>query len=165
MLFCLVLILHFGVEPSLQPPSPNPPSRTLRGLYLLAGVISAFFGGALGAFLYNLARHWVSAAGGFAFGWFLLATKKGGLINSVLGRWFLLGGLAVLCLVASLPKWATPHMLLLSTAWIGASAFTLGVDCYTRAGLKEVRNLFPGPAMMLSRSVLHVQSGLSRPVP
>lgn len=138
MLFTLVLILRFGVEPNLQPPSPNPPSRTLRGLYLLAGVISAFFGGALGVFLYTMAKHWVSAAGGFVFGWFLLATRKGGLVDNVIGRWFLLGGLAVLGLVASLPKWATPHMLLISTAFIGATAFTLGVDCYTRAGLKEV---------------------------
>jgi hypothetical protein len=29
------------------------------------------------------------------------------------------------------------HLLLLSTAFIGATAFTLGVDCFTRAGLKE----------------------------
>lgn len=30
-------------------------------------------------------------------------------------------------------------MTLASTAWIGATAFMLGVDCFTRAGLKEVR--------------------------
>jgi hypothetical protein len=30
------------------------------------------------------------------------------------------------------------HMVLASTAWIGATAVVLGIDCYTRAGLKEV---------------------------
>ncbi|WWC88694.1 uncharacterized protein L201_003607 [Kwoniella dendrophila CBS 6074] len=137
MLFTLVMILRFGVQPNLQPPSPNPPSTTLRGLYLLACIITAFFGGALGIFLYAFAKYWVSAIGGFTFGWFLLATRQGGLITSVLGRWSLLGGLAVGGLVASLPKQTNEWMMLISTAWIGATAFTLGVDCYTRAGLKE----------------------------
>jgi hypothetical protein len=29
------------------------------------------------------------------------------------------------------------HLILISTAFIGATAFTLGIDCFTRAGLKE----------------------------
>ena len=139
MLFTLVMILRFGVEPSFQPPSPSPPSRTLRGLYLLACIISAFIGAGLGIFLFNLARYFVAAAGGFAFGWFLLETRSGGLIQSVVGRWGLLGGLTVGALLASIaPKMIEP-MMLASTAWIGATAFVFGVDCYTRAGLKEVR--------------------------
>ncbi|KAK6908218.1 hypothetical protein I203_102219 [Kwoniella mangroviensis CBS 8507] len=137
MLFTLVMVLRFGVEPNIQPPSPNPPSTTLRGLYLLACIIASFFGGAAGIFLYPFAKYWVSAIGGFTFGWFLLATRQGGLITSVLGRWGLLGGLSVGGLVASLPKQTNEWMMLISTAWIGATAFTLGVDCYTRAGLKE----------------------------
>ncbi|WWC62543.1 uncharacterized protein I303_105139 [Kwoniella dejecticola CBS 10117] len=150
MLFTLVMVLRFGVEPNLQPPSPNPPNTTLRGLYLLACIITAFFGGGLGIFLYSFAKYWVSAIGGFTFGWFLLATRQGGLITSVLGRWGLLGGLSVGGLVASLPKQTNEWMMLISTAWIGATAFTLGVDCYTRAGLKEFyiynlgfKDLFP----------------------
>lgn len=42
----------------------------------------------------------------------------------------------VLCTIPKL-HW---HMLLLATAFVGSSAFILGVDCYTTAGLKEVRN-------------------------
>ena len=33
------------------------------------------------------------------------------------------------------------HILLVSTAFVGASAFMLGVECFTTAGLKEVRPL------------------------
>ncbi|WRT67799.1 uncharacterized protein IL334_004773 [Kwoniella shivajii] len=137
MLFTLVMVLRFGVEPNLQPPSPNPPSTTLRGLYLLACIIASFFGAAAGIFLYSFAKYWVSAIGGFTFGWFLLATRQGGLIDSVLGRWGLLGALTVGGLISSLPKQTNEWMMLISTSWIGATAFTLGVDCYTRAGLKE----------------------------
>ena len=137
MLFTLVMILRFGVEPDLQPPSPNPPSQTLRGLYLLACLITAFIGAAIGIFVYKFAKYWICATGGFSLGWFLLATKPGGLTSSVLGRWGVLGGLTVASFVGGLVPILHEHMILLSTALVGATAVTLGIDCYTRAGLKE----------------------------
>lgn len=132
------MILRFGVQPNLAPPSPHPPSPTLRGLYLLACLISSFIGAGLGIFFFNFTKYAISAAGGFTFGWFLLALREGGLITSVVGRWALLGSLTVVAFIASLPKWSNDLMTLVSTAWIGATAFVLGVDCYSRAGLKEV---------------------------
>ena len=60
-------------------------------------------------------------------------------MSSTLGRWILLGSLTVGPFVASLVPVMTPHVTLISTAWIGATAFVLGVDCFTRAGLKEVK--------------------------
>ncbi|EIW66783.1 hypothetical protein TREMEDRAFT_65185 [Tremella mesenterica DSM 1558] len=137
MLFTLVMILRFGVEPNLQPPSPSPPSTTLRGLYLLACLIASFFGAAIGIFFFNFAKYWISATGGFALGWFLLATRHGGLISSTLGRWGLLGGLTVAGFVGGLVPILHEHMILVSTALIGATAVTLGIDCYSRGGLKE----------------------------
>ena len=130
--------LTSSVEENLQPPSPNPPNTTLRDLYLLACIISAFIGAGIGIFFFNIAKYFVSAAGGFTFGWFLLETRQGGLITSVVGRWGLLGGLTVVALLASIVPVMVEPMVLVSTAWIGATAFMLGVDCYTRAGLKEV---------------------------
>ena len=112
----------------------------MRGLYLLACIISSFIGAGLGVFLYKFAKYFVSAAGGFVFAWFLLATKAGGLVNSVVGRWGVFGGLAVAGFITSLPPKFTDITMLVSTAWIGATTFTLGIDCYTRAGLKEVSN-------------------------
>ena len=43
----------------------------------------------------------------------------------------------VLCTIPKLHY----YVLLTSTAFVGATAFMLGVDCYTTAGLKEVRAL------------------------
>jgi hypothetical protein len=139
--FVLDSQLNHSVEPAMQPPSPRYPSTTMRGLYLLACVISSFFGAAFGIFFFNFSKYWVSAAGGFTFGWFLLATRDGGLITSVIGRWGLLGSLTVVAFLASLVPLLHDHMVLASTAWIGATAVVLGIDCYTRAGLKEVSRL------------------------
>lgn len=85
-----------------------------------------------------MAKYWVNAAGGFAFGWFLLALKAGGTITNPIGRWGLLGGLSVGGFIAGLPERTNPWTVLVTTSWVGATAFILGVDCYTRAGLKEV---------------------------
>ena len=51
-------------------------------------------------------------------------------------------------------------MLLLATAFVGSSAFMLGVDCYTTAGLKEVRN-FISPLSLFAhiQSVLRMEFG------
>ena len=130
--------MPFRVQPSLEPPSPSPPSASERGLYLVACVISFLIGAGQGIFFFNIARYCIAAAGGFVFAWFLLEVKSGGLIDNILGRWALLGGLTIASFVASMPRNWTDVMLLLSTAWIGATTFTLGIDSYTRAGLKEV---------------------------
>lgn len=110
----------------------------MRGLYLLATVISTLIGAGLGVFWYTFARYWVGACGGFSFGWFLLALHKGGLVTGISARWGIIGGLTVLALLGTLVPVLHEPVLLAASAWVGATAFTLGVDCYTRAGLKEV---------------------------
>ena len=51
---------------------------------------------------------------------------------------FLSAGVAVVGFVlCTIPK-LHYYVLLTSTAFVGATAFMLGVDCYTTAGLKEV---------------------------
>lgn len=49
----------------------------------------------------------------------------------------LLIGLSVVFFIFGLFSIFHYHLLLVSTAFIGATAFVLGIDCFTRAGLKE----------------------------
>ena len=143
----------------------------MRGLYLLACIIASFIGAGLGVFLYKFAKYCVAAAGGFTFAWFLLATKPGGLIDSVLGRWCLFGGVSVAAFITGLPSKLTDVMMLISTAWIGATTVTLGIDCYTRAGLKEVGRAvdFADPSSTCTTSAFTASSpnstGASIPLP
>lgn len=122
----------------------------MRGLYCLAVGISCLIGAGIGIFFYTTSKYWVGAAGGFCVGWFLMAVKKGGLVSSVGARWGIIGGLTAVTLLATLAPPLHEYVLLASSAWVGATAFMLGVDCYSRVGLKEFyiynlgySNLFP----------------------
>ncbi len=75
-----------------------------------------------------------------------MALRSGGLVGgSVLGRWGLLGGTSVLFFILGLWESVHGHLVLVSTAFIGASSLTIGIDCFTRAGLKEVSESTASP--------------------
>jgi len=131
-LVCFVLILKFGVLGAV-----NLPSTTLRGLFVLAAVVAGAAGGAITIFFWKITKYFIGAWGGFAFGLFIQCMRNGGLIGPVGYRWIMYIGCGVVgfCL-CTIPK-IHLHVLLISTAFVGATSFMLGVDCYTTAGLKE----------------------------
>ncbi|KAF8640361.1 hypothetical protein AX17_000032 [Amanita inopinata Kibby_2008] len=144
-LCCIVLILKFGVLPAI-----NPPSKTVRGMFVLASAIAGIAGGAIAIFFWKAARYGIGAWGGFALALWIQCFRDGGVIKPIGFRWILYIGCAVVGFaLCSIPK-IHYHVLLISTAVVGSSAFILGVDCYTTAGLKEFyiwnigfRTLFP----------------------
>ncbi|KIM75371.1 hypothetical protein PILCRDRAFT_79053, partial [Piloderma croceum F 1598] len=131
-LICIVLILKFGVLAAV-----NPPSRVLRGLFVLACTVAGIIGGGIAVFFWKGAKYFIGAWGGFALGLFIQCFRDGGLIDPVGLRWIMYIVCAmvgfVLCTIPKL-HW---HVVLVSTAFVGATAFMLGVDCFTTAGLKE----------------------------
>ncbi|KIK70876.1 hypothetical protein GYMLUDRAFT_149098 [Collybiopsis luxurians FD-317 M1] len=131
-LVCFVLILKFGIIPAV-----NPPSKTLRGMFVLACSVAGIAGGASAIFFWKAARYGIGAWGGFAFALWIQCFRDGGVIRSGGLRWIMYIGSAVVGFVlCTIPK-IHYHVLLISTAIVGASAFMLGVDCFTTAGLKE----------------------------
>ncbi|KAI0033391.1 hypothetical protein K488DRAFT_47717 [Vararia minispora EC-137] len=144
-LVCFVLILRFGVLDAV-----NPPSRTVRGMFVLASFVAGVAGGGVTIFFWKATKYFIGAWGGFALGLFIQCFRDGGLIRPIALRWILYIGCAVVGFVlCTIPK-IHYHILLVSTAFIGASSIMLGVDCYSTAGLKEFyiwnlgfRTLFP----------------------
>ncbi|KAL5535599.1 hypothetical protein ACEPAF_3693 [Sanghuangporus sanghuang] len=131
-LSCFALILKFGVLEAISSPDAE-----LRGVFVLACSIAGIIGGAVAIFFWQQAKYFIGAWGGFALGLWIQTFREGGLIRPIGYRWILYIGLAVagFCL-CTLPK-IHYHVLLASTAAVGASAFVLGIDCYTTANLKE----------------------------
>lgn len=83
-LVCFVLILKFGVLAAV-----NPPSKTLRGMFVLASAIAGIAGGAISIFFWKAARYGIGAWGGFAFGLWLQCFRNGGVIKAIGFRWIL----------------------------------------------------------------------------
>ncbi|KAG5735954.1 hypothetical protein E4T56_gene1925 [Termitomyces sp. T112] len=131
-LVCFVLILKFGILAAV-----NPPSKTLRGMFVLSSAIAGFAGGAIAIFFWKATRYAIGAWGGFAFALWIQCFHNGGLIEGVGFRWILYICCAVIgFILCTIPR-IHYHILLISTAFVGSSAFMLGVDCFTTAGLKE----------------------------
>ncbi|KAG2154733.1 hypothetical protein DEU56DRAFT_947967 [Suillus clintonianus] len=131
-LVCFVLIVKFGILPAI-----NPPNNTLQGMFVLASAVAGIMGGAFTIFFWKATKYFIGAWGGFAFGLWIQCFRNGGLITPVGMRWILYIACSVVAFVlCTIPRihW---HMLLVATAFVGSSAFILGVDCYTTAGLKE----------------------------
>ncbi|KAM6498393.1 protein of unknown function (DUF4203) domain containing protein [Amanita muscaria] len=131
-LCCAVLIIKFGVMPAV-----NPPSKTLLGMFVLASSIAGIAGGAIAIFFWKGARYGIGAWGGFSLALWVQCFHDGGVIRPLGFRWILYIGCAVLGFTLSTIPKIHYHVLLLSTAFMGSSAFMLGIDCYTTAGLKE----------------------------
>lgn len=83
-LVCFVLILKFGILAAI-----NPPSKTLRGMFVLSSAIAGFAGGAIAIFFWKATRYAIGAWGGFAFALWIQCFHNGGLIKSVGFRWIL----------------------------------------------------------------------------
>ena len=86
-LVCLVLILKFGVLDQV-----NPPSTTLRGLFVLSCAVAGGAGGAVTIFFWKLSRYLIGGWGGFALGLFIQCFRSGGLIRGVAYRWIMFIG-------------------------------------------------------------------------
>ncbi|TKY90426.1 hypothetical protein EX895_000424 [Sporisorium graminicola] len=137
-LICISIILKVGVEPAV-----NPPSKAIRGLFLVAAVIAGAVGGIISIVFWRGAGLLACGLGGFFFGLFLQAVRSGGLIRPIGLRFILYVGMYAVFFTASCIERIHSLVLALSTAIIGATALTLGIDCYSTQGLKEfyVRNL------------------------
>ncbi|KAF9517462.1 hypothetical protein BS47DRAFT_1290692 [Hydnum rufescens UP504] len=135
-LVTFALIYKFGVINHVNA-GGNPPSPTLRGLYVLACCVTGVVGGGVAIFFWQTSKYLIGAWGGFAVGLYIQCFHDGGLIKAVGLRWVLyIACGAVGFVLCTIPK-LHYYVLLAATAAVGSSAFILGVDCFTTAGLKE----------------------------
>ncbi|KAG8842641.1 hypothetical protein FRB96_004944 [Tulasnella sp. 330] len=118
-------------------PEINPPAVKLQALFFLACVVAGVGGGGVSIFWWKGARYFVGCWGGFALGLYIQCFHNGGVIHPIGLRYLLYVALGALGFTLStFPKIHYP-VLLASTALVGSTAFILGVDCLTTAGLKE----------------------------
>lgn len=116
----------------------NPPVRnTIQGAYFVAAFLTGLAFGGLSLVFKEITEGLGCILGGFCLSMWLLCLQPGGLLISAGTKGALIGALSAGAYVLSLFRHTRPYGLMGSTAFAGATAVVLGIDCFSRVGLKE----------------------------
>lgn len=126
-----VTVLIIYVMPS------NGVSNAIQGAYLVAIVMTGLIFGAVSLVFKEVTDGLGCLLGGFCFAMWLLVLSPGGIIKSTAGRGVFIGVFCVAGFAFSCTRYTRNYALILCTAFSGAMVTILGVDCFSRAGLKE----------------------------
>ncbi|EXJ62326.1 hypothetical protein A1O7_02760 [Cladophialophora yegresii CBS 114405] len=116
----------------------NPPvtNAVQGGFFVAIFMTGVIFGG--GALVFKeITEGFACLLGGFCFSMWLLTLRPGGLVTSSGGKGVFIGIFCITIWALSWTHYSRPYALIGAISFGGATAFTLGVDCFTRAGLKE----------------------------
>ncbi|KAL3452839.1 hypothetical protein BJX65DRAFT_155458 [Aspergillus insuetus] len=116
----------------------SPPVRSaIQGAYLVAIFFTGLTFGALAIVFKELAEGLGCLLGGFCTSMWLLSTKSGGLLTATDAKTGFIGAISVGFYAVSFSHYTRPYGLIVSTSIAGGTAVSLGIDCYSKAGLKE----------------------------
>jgi hypothetical protein len=133
----------------------NPPvSNAIQGAYLVAIVMTGLILGGAAIVFKEMTEGLGSLLGGFCLSMWLLVLKPGGLLTSVGGIAGFIAAFTLTAYATSFSNITRPYGLIAGISFGGATVIVVGIDCFSRAGLKEFwaylwrlnDNLFPAGA-------------------
>lgn len=125
---CEVLIFYL-----MHPPVPV----AIQAAYLIAGVVGGLLLGGLSLIFKEVSEGFGCVLGGFCFAMWILVLAPGGSITNKVGKIILIAILCALGYASYISRFTRVYGLIVCTSFAGATAFVLGIDCFSRAGLKE----------------------------
>ncbi|MCJ1275545.1 hypothetical protein MMC21_003348 [Puttea exsequens] len=114
-----------------------PVSNGVQGAYFVAACVTGLIAGALAVTFPDTTEGLGCLIGGFCFSMWFLVLKSGGLITSTAGKIIFIACFTVGAFGFYISHYTRPYGIIASTAIAGATAIVLGIDCFSRAGLKE----------------------------
>ncbi|KAF7544297.1 hypothetical protein G7Z17_g10074 [Cylindrodendrum hubeiense] len=128
-----------------------PVSNALQGGYVVAVVMSGCALGAASMFFRELLEGLGCALGGFCVSMWLMCLVSGGLLKAVAPKAIFISCFTLVGFVFYCSRYTRDWALIIMIAFTGATVTVLGIDCFSRAGLKEFwawnwdlnNNLFP----------------------
>ena len=128
-----------------------PVSHALQGGYVVAVVMAGCAVGAAAIFFKELTEGFGCALGGFCVSMWLLCLVPGGLLRPVPAKAVFIACFTLVGFAFSFSRWTRDWALMVLISFGGATVTVLGIDCFSRAGLKEFwayvwdvnDNLFP----------------------
>ncbi|KKA25188.1 hypothetical protein T310_0779 [Rasamsonia emersonii CBS 393.64] len=116
----------------------SPPVRNaVQGAYFVAAFFTGVIFGALSLVFKELTEGLGCLLGGFCLSMWILCLKAGGVITSSGAKGGFIGAFCAAAYALSFSLYTRPYALIGSTAFAGGTATVLGIDCFSRAGLKE----------------------------
>ncbi|OQE21584.1 hypothetical protein PENFLA_c014G08264 [Penicillium flavigenum] len=114
-----------------------PVSNAVQGGYLVAAFFTGAVFGGLSLVFREICEGLGCLLGGFCLSMWLLSLKSGGLLTEGGPKAGMIIAFTVGFYSLSFSHYTRPYGLIGCTSFAGATALVLGIDCYSRAGLKE----------------------------
>lgn len=114
-----------------------PVRNSIQGAYVAASIVAGLIVGGASLVLVDMMQGLGCLLGGFTFSMWLLVLRPGGLLNSRGGRVGFIAALTLAGFSTSFSHITRPYGLIVFISFSGSTAIVLGIDCFTRAGLKE----------------------------
>ncbi|KAF9766204.1 hypothetical protein IL306_001410 [Fusarium sp. DS 682] len=112
-------------------------SDALQGGYVVAAVIAGCVLGGASMFFREITEGLGCALGGFCISMWLLCLVPGGLLGPVVAKAIFIAGFTVGGFAFYFSHYTRDWALILMISFSGATVTVLGIDCFSRAGLKE----------------------------
>ena len=130
-------LIALGIEVLIIYVMSPPVSDAIQGAYLVAGVVGGSILGAVAIIFKEVTEGFGCVLGGFCFAMWLLTLSPGGTIQSSSGKIILISVLSGVSFSLTFSRYTRNYGLIACTSFAGSTIFMLGVDCFSRAGLKE----------------------------
>ena len=114
-----------------------PVRDSIQGAFVVAAIVAGLSFGGLSMVFPEITEGLGCLLGGFCLAMWLLMLKPGGLLSSIVGRGSFIAAFCVALYALSFSHRTRPYGLIGCTSFAGGTAVVLGIDCFSRAGLKE----------------------------
>ncbi|KAI0007795.1 hypothetical protein F4779DRAFT_486386 [Xylariaceae sp. FL0662B] len=115
----------------------TPVPDAIQGAYVVAVVCSGLILGGAATFFNELTEGLGCLLGGFCLSMLLLTLRDGGLLPTTTGKAIFIGVFTAVGFALYFSHYTRPYALMGLMSFAGATVTVLGIDCFSRAGLKE----------------------------
>ncbi|RMX93822.1 hypothetical protein D0867_14076 [Hortaea werneckii] len=134
---CTGLLASLGVTILILYVMNPPVSDAIQGAYMVAAVITGLIFGALALIFKEVTEGLGCLLGGLCLAMWLLVLSPGGLVTSNSGLPIFIVAFCLAAFALSFSHYTRNYGLIFCTSFAGAQVAILGIDCFSRAGLKE----------------------------
>ncbi|KAF2142990.1 uncharacterized protein K452DRAFT_350662 [Aplosporella prunicola CBS 121167] len=114
-----------------------PVTDAVQGAFVVAASVSGAIFGAISLIFPDITEGFGCLLGGFCLSMWFMVLKEGGLITATAGKIPFIVVLSAVCYSLSFFNRTRSYTQIGCTSFAGSTALVIGIDCFTRAGLKE----------------------------